>query len=93
MGIILGIHIIILCIAVSIDSLLTGVSIILTGWVTCDSHGFVCNYYVLLSVLRVFDRCQYHLTGWVTCDSHGFVCNYYVLLSVLRVFDRCQYHL
>ena len=29
-------------IAVSIDNLLTGVSIILTGRVTCDSHGFVC---------------------------------------------------
>ena len=42
MGIILGIRIIIICIAVSIDNLLTGVSIILTGRVTCDSHGFVC---------------------------------------------------
>ena len=42
MGIILGIRIIIICIAVSIDNLLTGVSIILTGKVTRDSHGFVC---------------------------------------------------
>ena len=47
MGIILGIRLIILCFAVSIDSLLTGVSIILTGWVTCDSHGFVYNDYVI----------------------------------------------
>ena len=53
-GIILGIRIIILCIAVSIDSLLTGVSTILTGRVTYGSHGFVYNYYVLLSIS--FDR-------------------------------------
>ena len=79
-GIILGIRIIIFCIAVSIDSLLTGVSTILTGRVTCDSHGFVYNDYVLLSIS--FDSqcdmtatdwlnlcmycCQHHLTGNVT---------------------------
>ena len=43
--------------AVSIDSLLTGVSTILTGRVTCDSHGFVEFVY------NIMFCCQYLLTS------------------------------